>query len=525
MDWSLATVNVAEMTGQLHPIDVLVADARSRFSALINKQSKSVQQATDEYKRRYKRDPPPHFEGWFSLCQENGVTLIDEFDGIMQSLQPLWGIPPRELRYRVQEAFLAPSIAKITVQKNHSVHDYEDFQWFSPELIDMISIGVDILPEMDLALNTLDEPRVVVPSDMLHRLLRQSSQAEYTEIVANPSLIFLDIAQQKNWDYIILSCPVDSPSRSSPPHNEANPNLSFILNHTKASDICIHPQYRDKHGIFLSPASLSLTNTLVPIFSQGKPSTFQDLLYPSPYYIATWDGYDSTTDGPWSEKREGLYWAGSSTGGEANHHSWESLHRHRFVSHVNGTDNPVLLMNETSPDHGNWTTYPSTMSTVSHLFDVKFTTLYDCSDPACDAALKAKFRVAEHEDVSMSYSSKLVIDVDGNGFSGRYYRLLRSNSAVLKQTLIREWHDDWLAPWVHFIPISMGMEELPEVVRYLSLDPRGQAVSEAIATQGRDWANRSLRPVDMKLVLVRILMEYGRLLSDERDTLRCCDTG
>jgi hypothetical protein len=271
--------------------------------------------------------------------------------------------------------------------------------------------------------------------------------------------------------------------------------------------------------MFVSPASFWLTNTLVPVFSQGKPTTFQDVLYPSPYYLATEDWYNSTADGPWNEKRDGLYWAGSSTGGEAKQHSWQHLHRHRFVGLSNRADNRILLLNETEPNK--WIQYEDTMATLSNLFDVKFTNLVQC-DEDCNAAMEGHFHVSGHEDVSASYNSKLVIDVDGNGFSGRFYRLLRSNSAVLKQTLIREWHDDWLVPWVHFIPISMSMTELPEVVRYLSLDPQGRAVNEAIAAQGRSWAREALRKVDLELVLFRILLEYGRLMSDDRDNLRCC---
>jgi hypothetical protein len=44
-----------------------------------------------------------------------------------------------------------------------------------------------------------------------------------------------------------------------------------------------------------------------------------------------------------------------------------------------------------------------------------------------------------------------VLDVDGNGWSSRYHRLMLSGSAVVKSTIYPEWHSDWLTPWVHYI--------------------------------------------------------------------------
>ena len=387
----------------------------------------------------------------------------------------------------------------------------------------MISIGVDLLRNMNISINIYDEPRVLVSFDMLQHLLQGGENPQRRK--SNSPRSFVDISEQTNWDFVTQSCPPDSPARSSVMHGESpsDAELSFISNNTQVRDLCQETMYRDLHGLFLTPATFSTTNTLVPVFSQGGPSTFQDIFYPTPYYLGSSGSYNADADGPFHEKQNRLYWAGSSTGGNAHYDTYRRMHRHRLIEFANNNDRPIVLLRETEPNK--WTQYEDKMGSVSDLFDVKFTTFW-CEDPGTPACEEqaSHYRITKPEPQEASYGSKLVIDLDGNSFSGRYYRLLRSRSAVLKQTLMKEWHDDWLVPWVHYIPISMGIVELPEVVRFLSLDPRGLKVAEDVAEQGRSWADRALRMEDMSLFLVRILMEYGRLLSDDRDTQRCCDT-
>lgn len=47
-----------------HPIHVLIENAEKKWRALLKKQSKTLDEATQEYKRRYKRNPPKGWESW-----------------------------------------------------------------------------------------------------------------------------------------------------------------------------------------------------------------------------------------------------------------------------------------------------------------------------------------------------------------------------------------------------------------------------------------------------------------------------
>jgi len=40
------------------------------------------------------------------------------------------------------------------------------------------------------------------------------------------------------------------------------------------------------------------------------------------------------------------------------------------------------------------------------------------------------------------------MDVDGNGWSGRFHRLMSTKSVVLKSTIFPEWYTERIMPWV-----------------------------------------------------------------------------
>ena len=45
------------------------------------------------------------------------------------------------------------------------------------------------------------------------------------------------------------------------------------------------------------------------------------------------------------------------------------------------------------------------------------------------------------------WKHKYLVDVDGMGYSGRFFSFLESDSAVLKATVYREFFEEWIQPW------------------------------------------------------------------------------
>jgi len=132
-----------------------------------------------------------------------------------------------------------------------------------------------------------------------------------------------------------------------------------------------------------------------------------------------------------------------------------------LMTKANSTEQ-VLLLGQT--ESGRWRLYATTMSKIVSMFSIRIVgTLPQCDEAACEAEEEA-FGISNNtvsDPETASHAHKFVLDMDGNGFSERFYRLLRSNSLVLKQALYEEWHDDRLIPWVHYIPVSASFEELP----------------------------------------------------------------
>ena len=515
-----------------HPIELLVNEANGEFKTMIEGQSKSLPDAIAEYERRYRMKPPPGFDIWFKLAVESNCTIVDNFDTIMQSLEPFWGITAKEMRARADMYTQIP-LAKWAVRDHTSVqlNDSLVLGGFSDVIGGWLERFKDILSDVEITVNGLAEPRVIVPSDRLNHLVRTCPKVDPTAMddQQRKPLEIMDLGKGKSWQIGTRSCPENSPSRSLLLPAEED-GLQFIRNVSKSKDVCDAPETAISHAMFLAPYNMKITDTLVPIFSHGKPSSSQDILYPSPDYI---DGYrkgdyNETEDPLWESKSNQLYWTGSDTGGFASGDNWRHFHRQRFVDMVTNNKNEISLLQRVKSGRfgksTRWEERKQTMASLSDLVHVHFTSMDICEGAACYEE-KGALPVGEGEGRSAGYASRFLFDVDGMGRTQRYYRLLGSRSTVFKQTMYQEWHDDRIVPWVHYVPVSLGMGELPELLNFMAKDEKGQAIARNIADAGRKWQQTALREVDMDLVFLRIMLEYARLTSDERDRSGMCPRG
>lgn len=519
-------------TDELHPIELLVKEAHEDLKSMVEGQSKTLPDAIAEYERRYHMEPPPGFDLWFKLAVESNCTIVDNFDTVMQTLEPFWGLTAKEMRARADMYTQIP-LAKWAVRdhKPANLNDSLVLGGFSAVIGGWLERFKDILPDVEITINGLAEPRVIVPNDRLGHLIRTCPKVDPTATAdqQRKPLEIMDLGKDKSWQVGTRSCPENSPSRSIllPAEEEG---LQFIRNVTKSKDLCQAPEAAMSHAMFLAPYNMKVTDTLVPIFSHGKPSSSQDILYPSPDYI---DGYrnrdyNETEDPLWENKTDQLYWTGSDTGGFASGNNWRHFHRQRFVDMVTNNNNEISLLQRVKSGRfgksTRWKERKETMASLSDLVHVHFTSMDICDGSACDEE-KGALPVGEGEGRSAGYGSKFLFDVDGMGRTQRYYRLLGSRSTVFKQTMYQEWHDDRIVPWVHFVPVSLGMGELPEILNFMAKDERGQAIAKNIADAGRKWQQTALREEDMDLAFLRIMLEYARLTSDERDQSGMCPRG
>ena len=85
---------------------------------------------------------------------------------------------------------------------------------------------------------------------------------------------------------------------------------------------------------------------------------------------------------------------------------------------------------------------------------------------------------------------------------------MRSQSVPFKLTFSREWHDNVLFPWIHYVPINKDAAEIPELIPFFKHDPPGEEIARSIGVGGQEWAQKTLRNEDMDVYLFRLLLEY-----------------
>ncbi|KAI5302600.1 capsule-associated protein CAP1, partial [Ascosphaera pollenicola] len=548
-----------------HPIEQLIKQASSRFDQRKQKQSKTLREAVEEYQRRYSMPPPPHFDVWFRLAQEKNVRIIDDYDTIYHSLLPFWGLKPSTIRerareiisYRRQVTGMMIRDKKITKCERRD----EAKHWF-PEALQGMTVGfLDWLPDMDLAFNINDEPRIVIPSEDLNALHQRGVQ-EVSKLAGESGLKQNDFSprpkdvnkgdrwydadfksfrfnrydRQRTWEACSMSCPFDSPARSidddaedlSTPYRFTD--LGFVNNDTAHTDICLTPSLQRTFGLFERPNALDLSHVLMPMFSQSKISSFQDIIYPSPWYWNNQVSYSENQDREWDSKEESLYWRGTTTGGFSKAGGWRSHHRQIFVGRVNGLTRANILepkprepeTPEQQPDaapktdkredngsDGNnethWQIRKLPRDDYRDLFDVKFTEIKHCDPDDCDAQQKY-FEIAPREKPSRAWSYKHLMDIDGHGFSGRFYSFLQSNSLAYKLAMFREWHNEWIVPWLHYVPLSHKGDEHVEVMRWFGRDKSGKLRARELAQHGKGAVRSMLRKEDMEIWWFRLLL-------------------
>jgi hypothetical protein len=551
---------------QVHPIAQLVHTAENDWKRTLRSQSHTLEQAVAEYRRRYGIPPPPNFDKWFDFAKHRKVQIMDEYDSIHQSLLPFWALKPGTIRQRAREAlgFENNAIMGVLIRNGKVVHIEEGAEWFQQAMVGMMENFVQYLPDMDLVFNLSDEPRVVIPHDELDLLIKQANQGDVAESSYNlypknefgprPADVdngkriaevrttrFNQFAHQPTWVPSRMSCPLGSPARalddSSARDNltsYALSDLGFIYNQTAFSDICNSPSFATSHGFFDRPNAFSVVHDLFPIFSQSKMSSYQDITYPSPWY---WFGkvtYSSLSDPEWEDKEDKLWWRGSTTGGFSRAGGWKRQHRQQVIRKLNSLENAKILKNQVPPRDENakkgeqgdkpdsrpaWSTVSIPRASYLSTLDAYFSSVGQCDPGDCDAQ-REFFHIAPAAEQSEAWKSKYLLDLDGNAFSGRFYAFLQSRSLVFKMAVFREWHSDaWLKPWVHYVPLSLRGEESLETLRYFDKEAEGRALAKKMSLESSEWAEAALRKEDFETWFFRLLLEYGRVVDDDRAQL------
>lgn len=520
-----------------HPIRYLMGDAKQELEKMKSKQSKSLKEAVQEYRRRYGMPPPPHFDKWYEFAKSNKVQLVDEFDTIYDLMTPFWGLKPQTIRARAKEALgYDNGLIGIAIRDHQVAHAEGGMEWQRNATQGMLEKFLQYLPNMDLAFNIHDEPRVIVPHDDLARLVKKAKTEnmpasngnkkptnDFTRTAPELSqkMLFEEVkhsrfnafGRQATWTHSRVSCPPDSPARILEEderyddlHQYGISELGFVYNSTAMADICLSPSLSSTYGFFDRPNTYRVVHDLFPIFSQSKISSYHDLVYPSPWYWFEKVKYKHEEDMPWEQKQDALYWRGSTTGGFSRDGGWRRQHRQHFVKKINAGSQTKIVVNNGTDEKPNWAMTEVPRADYRNLTDVFFSHVGQCDDGDCNAQ-RAFFKVKDMTDQNAAWGYKYLLDIDGNAFSGRFIAFLQSMSMTFKFALFREWHNEWLKPWVHYVPLSLQGEDWLETARFFNDTSLSGDDAKNMAAESRDWASKVLRKEDMEAWFFRLLLE------------------
>lgn len=153
-----------------HPIEILAKAADKQFDALLAEESHTLEDAAARYRARRGRHPPPGFKAWYTFAREHNAIVVEEFwDQVYHDLEPFWALEPAQLRKESWDWEMTISV------RNHIASTGSD--WFWTQIwLNMIKSIEELLPDMDLALNAMDEPRLVVPWEEINEYMTKAQK-------------------------------------------------------------------------------------------------------------------------------------------------------------------------------------------------------------------------------------------------------------------------------------------------------------------------------------------------------------
>ncbi|KAH8175738.1 glycosyl transferase family 90 domain-containing protein [Sarocladium implicatum] len=511
--------------GVQSPIRDLMINASTHFDGLIAERTEDMWAASSRYRIRRGRHPPPGFEQWVNGARDSNAVIVEQFfDRIYKDITPFWGLDPKVLREQAKGWGTVISIrkGKTSIRGRIDAHP----RWLR-DWADLISEFSQHMPDLDIPLNSADEPRLLVPFDKINKLVLEEAGKRHLVPLKNVKERYMGLAslddqkiaphepawvspEQNLWDMAARTCDPGSPSfgvaqiadLTAPmkPPSDWKPEYAFkgfVQNWTAATDLCEQPHVRHLHGAFSHPGSVPVTEELIPVFSGYKLSRNNDIVMPGAVYLGRDDLLQDVKGlrHSWARKSGKVYWRGDAD---------------RLVKMLDGGLITRLEASEedTTIDLPQKGLYSSERRDGRRLGSW----LSGIADASPD--------ISDAPSFTSQVANRFLPDVDMSTPNTRFRALLLSTSLPLKSTLFTEWHDDRLIPWVHFVPLDLTLQDLHATLEFFAGGSgTGDEAARFIAERGAEWADKALRREDMKLYLWRLLLEWARVRDDRRDEL------
>jgi hypothetical protein len=430
------------------------------MTLLVSTSTLSHDQAIQNYLMHYRRRPFHGFHHWLSFAERNNCSTHPIFYGMIERTLNNFRDPKSPnsrtiTRDQIEMASRHVDVINI-VKRNGSLHLSGEADWFL-----FMQEFVDVLPDyFHMVINDEDWP-VVAPT------------YSYEELKANSSLPRL------------------------------TGHTFFYIKEIFSKNRC----FQEKHTItrhsfanFMSDIAFEyVTSDLVPIFSHTSLECYADLLIPGyDHFFRAQERDDIHSRSPppvrlpWEERRSIALWRGRSSGNTVQWKvgdPWWRGQRQRLIEEVQ----KLKRMNHT----------------LSNRIDVAFTDIDKCDPEICELMKNRYGPTSPYMSKDEQYQYKYIIDVDGNGWTGRFLPSLSEGSLILKARYTTEFSNSFTLPRVHYLPVDTEYGDLVEKVQW-AIDHDEEA--RQITIRAKKLAEAHLRVKDLQCYLSRMVLEYASLL-------------
>ncbi|KAJ3578040.1 hypothetical protein NPX13_g2528 [Xylaria arbuscula] len=540
-------ISMTPKTFARHPVDDLVYKSRIEADRWLRHAtvSTTLKIAVQEYEERHHgRKPPRNFEKWFEFAHQRKSVIIDKFDQIEKDIFPFWSLQPQTIRDGLDFLKGQPNIGVIRVADGKASHNSPadlSQRKSLDELVTIISTFSEHLPMMEIAINLQERPRVLVPWNEIGYDFSMAKTINANKQITPAYQTQSHIEASQFATLEALACPFGSPSRTdgnwdvrdfcdscTSPHSREQ----FLEDWQKALDPCHQPDLFHLHDFYTTPHRFELYQELLPLFSGSKTAGFSDLLIPLPKTEPI-DNHPGTT---FNQKQDLVLWQGDVKDmPPATHDVLHGSHRLRLVhliQNATATDRIPMLLGVGSGKNSRFQYEHVPTAEGNSILPLRFSLTgpaEGCEDANCKL-IRDEFGL---EQANTEIDSRYVMLLDTHdGPPPNLLQVLRSNSVPVISSIFHQWFTERLIPWVHFIPIDTRYHALHSTMSYfIGLDGRGTLNGRKqitpgrtedarwIAQQGRKWAEKTMRKEDMEVYLFRLLLEWGRVIDDNRDNV------
>ncbi|KAH8930140.1 glycosyltransferase family 90 protein [Atractiella rhizophila] len=513
----------------VHPIHSLMLDARKQWEAKLASASSTYEEAVVEYQRRYRRSPPEGFRNWFTFAREHGVQLIDEYDPVMESIRPFFGLSADEILRRkkwLMEGEWKDSYALMRIRRGRILEPL-GATWrkdITDGLTEMMEPFAKYLPDMEFAVHLHDSYRTRLDWSVRNAYCEAGDKG----MLANEDELQID--GNTPWSHKERLCPPNSRFHRSvlgfddilPTTDHVGP--PFVKDHRKAMDYCNNDFMFTRHSGALT-LDTYLTK-LYPSFAMSGAAFTGDLLFPPPIQY----NLNPKNEMAFDEKPyHKLLWRGSLDGVSVQWWTpWRSTHRFRLTSLFNSKDTSPRSIRATRKDYRGKEYQVDVLTSLKELNErfsgVRATgKAVQCEPMLCDFLNNVTHFEEKISKEEMS-RYRYVFDTDGNSYSARFRTHLQSNQVVLKSTVFSEWYQPKIQAWLHYVPIRLDYQDAYNVLAFFdgygeNREGNHDDLARSIAEEGKEWASKFWRMEDMQTYLFRLLLEYARVLQPDRSPL------